>query len=354
MLVIAFACAAAAAAASAAAGRHEVVVYYANETTSDAARSVNYARLLSVLRQGHGPVETDALASIVDDERLFPNSVNAQIAALLAAAKRNRFDLAVFTNAATLHHQFQFYRASQDRTETRALPALAAEAGVLAYSPLSRADYLRASLHAVSQLFPGQALDLDLITDSHGSKSLALMPRVSTEIPAGRGQEILDRLHSQTAGSPAAWVSVRGVSKAEYWRVLARASAEDGLSFPLVFRESCESGVETLRELLTVPGSVARVAHSGRDLLGYADVDWRKLPARAAGQREAAGDLASLLAASGVHVDSGRTLWIWPLRATFQDDWPYLLFLPLIGWLIWYFFPALARVWRRTRGGASP
>ena len=79
--------------------RHQLLIYYADETSTQAAQSENYAALLSVLRSSSTPLAATVLAGIISDAEKFPLLVQRDIDALELQAKRLGFDLAIFTNA---------------------------------------------------------------------------------------------------------------------------------------------------------------------------------------------------------------------------------------------------------------
>src|SRR5262249_51794056 len=97
---------------SAPAARQTILIYYANETSKAAVQSDNYRKVLAVLRNNGGPQAEPAAASISRDGERFPVFVRRDVNDLLDAARRWKFDLAVFTNEMAFENRFLFYRAS--------------------------------------------------------------------------------------------------------------------------------------------------------------------------------------------------------------------------------------------------
>ena len=325
--------------------RHQLLVYYGNETPKAAAESSNYAALLSILRQSPTALAATLLKGIEEDARDFPAIVQRDIAALLATARRHRISLAVFTNAMALQREYVFYSAIVGRTETRALPPYSeSKDPILATSPLSRPDVFALALMDAGALFPPDSVDMILITNSHGSANMALMPRVNVDVSQTTPQELLARLASVDDEQRApAWAMQKGTDKAEYWRVVAAASAARGVRFPLVFREACDSGLANSAEFFALPPSVARIAHSAGANLVPRDIDYAAILAPSETPADWISQLESGLEHRGVRVNSRFTIWIWLLLETLGSIPIMIYFAPLVGWLCWFGVVA----WRR-------
>jgi hypothetical protein len=320
------------------AARRPLLIYYADETTPQAARSANYAALLSVLKQSHSALAAEVASSVVQDAHDFPLAVQSDVAALFAASRRLGFDLAVFTNARAMGGQYLLLKSGDAGFETRSLPPLPAAANsILANSPLSRADYFRAALDAVGAQYPPDTLDVVLITNSHGDEETALTPRVFADLSFAKASDVLTRLDqaSPSSGPRPQWAREQGVSKADYWRAIDQAGADHGIHFDLVFRDACRSGASSLAELMAIPQSVAAIANTGDNNIGENDIDFAAAFATERRPEDLANHLAAALRQHGVYVDARPMMWIRALWDLVARSYTVLLFIPLAVWAVW-------------------
>jgi hypothetical protein len=318
--------------------RHPLLVYYGDETSTQAAQSENYAALLDILRSSSNPRAAKVAESIVTDAEKFPRLVQRDIEALKVQAKRLGFDLAIFTNALAFDGTYQLFRADAGTTETHRLPAIAPiSSPVLATSPLSRPEYLRAGLLAVSVLYPADALDMVLITNGHGGRDMALIPRVNSDLSQdGAAAAMREMLESDDNGAPPAWAEPQGTSKLAYWKILEDVSAARGVRFPLVFRETCLSGIRSFKELFAIPDSVGAIAHSGMGDLNGWDLDYAQMLGAVAPGSDWIGSLSAGLKARHVHVDTWATAWLEVLHIFLRGIPIVVFFIPLGLWVAWY------------------
>lgn len=330
--------------------RHQVIIYYANETTESAVRSPTYAVLQAALHRSASPAAA-RLREILDfDARVFPEAARADTAALQRAAARVGADLAVFTNAMALEGKYLIQPGATGASELRpfAVPPPAA-GSVLAPSPLSRGEVLRAALALVADFYPSDSLDAILITNSHGAGAFALMPRVFTDLSQAEPDALLAEFEGRRAAAPPAGTAGRapqGTTKLQYWRVLAELGATRGVRFALVFRQACESGVSSWEEFRALPANVGAIAHTAGGRISYRDIDYEAVLGAAPPAEGLVGHVAAELRARGVHVDAPGTMWTWLVREAAVAFWPYLLFVPLGLWVAWYGPPLLAAAWR--------
>jgi hypothetical protein len=318
--------------------RHSILIFYANETSRAAAQSVNYAKVLAVLHRTGGPLAEQAAASILRDAERFPALVKRDSGDLLAAAQRWKFDLAVFTNEMALQGQYIFYSAETDKVEQETFPEIAATSSViLATSPLARPDVFRSALVAVAGRYPKDSLDAVVMTDTHGSGLMALIPRVNADLSRpDAGREMQALLESDDNGVPPEWAKLQGTSKLMYWQTIRDVSALYGVRFPLAFREACASGLRTWREYMMVPDSVVLIAHSAMAELDSATINYSKIFADFSRDANWQTVLSTGIHADGVHVNSRWTVWLWVALIGVGSIPSVLFFLPLAAWLIWY------------------
>jgi hypothetical protein len=332
-----------------------VLLYYGDETSTQAIQSENYAALLKVLRSSSAPRAAIVAASVVSDADNFPRLIQRDVDALQQEAKRLGFDLAIFTNALAFDGQFLLYRADTGSTERHALPPVPPAANtILAASPLSRPEYLRAALFSVGALYPKNALDIVLITNSHGGRDMALIPRVNADLSqAGAAAAMREMLETGDNGEPPDWAVPKGTTKIAFWQVLADASSAFGMRFPLVFRETCVGGLRSWTEFFTVPSSVGLIADSGMDEINGWELDYANLLGPVTPGSDWAAALAEALKLQGLNVRTRTTAWIDVLVIWLGQIPIAAFFAPLALWLAWYAV-ASYRERRRTPGKAGP
>ena len=318
--------------------RLPLLVYYGDETVSQASESENYAALLEVLRSSTSPRAGVVADNIVKDAERFPLLVKRDIEALKGQAERLGFDLAIFTNALAFDGKYQLHRTESGTTETHKLPDIPPTSStILATSPLSRPEYLRAGLLSVSGLYPPGSLDMVLITNGHGGRDVTLMPRVNADLSeAGAALAMRQMLESDDNGVPPAWARVQGTSKRAYWEVLAEVSAAHGVRFPLVFRETCVSGVRTFAELFAIPDSVGLIAHSGRGQIDGWDLDYTQMLGAVGLDSDWIAALSVALKDRDVYVDTWMTAWFGVLLIALDTIPSVVFFVPLALWIAWY------------------
>jgi hypothetical protein len=319
-------------------GRHQLFVYYGDETSARASQSDNYAALLEVLHASANPRAAIVAESVVTDAERFPLLIQRDTEALKGQAQRLGFDLAIFTNALAFDGEYQLFRAETGLTEMHSLPDIPpTSSAILATSPLSRPEYLRAALLAVSALYPANSLDLVLITNSHGGRDMALIPRVNADLSqTGAVLAMRQMLESDDNGAPPAWAEPQGTSKLAYWEILEDVGTAHGVRFPLVFRETCVSGVRSFTELFAIPDSVGEIAHSGTgDITGW-NLDYGQMLGTMAPGSDWIGSLAAALQDRHVNVDTRATAWFGVLLVALRSIPSVVFFIPLALWLAWY------------------
>jgi hypothetical protein len=319
-----------------------VVIYYGNETTAPAAEAQNYSVLLSSLRTYGGQAGQDIATAIENDVVLSPGAISAEVQALLESCGRLNADIAVFTNALTQTGRFLFCRAASQSVQTLDFGRVEPSAdNILNLTPLSRPEYFRAALERVAGLFSGRSSEAILLTHSHGAPAMALMPRVSADVvtlDAATRERILG-----LGDRPPGWAALKGTSKIEYWRIVADVSRKYRMRFPLIVRQMCESGLNSLAEFRMIPDAVDYVAHTGMADLPYGQINYRSLLAAAEPASNPAAAFAENLRAQGLHVERK---WLFLLRLGPVYSWsvPWMLwFAPLALWLCWLAYRLVRR-----------
>ena len=332
----------------AAESRRQLLVYYANETTEETARSDNYETLFRILRTSQNPMGNELADIIASDVRKFRAIVERDVQTLLASAPRIGFDVAIFTNTHTLNGQYLYYSHTAGTADTRRFPALQPPPNaILATSPLARSDALHVALTEVASLYSTGQLDLTLIANSHGTDDMALIPRVNTDLSTPSGVEgFAQQLNSGSDVEAPFWAVLQGTSKVEFWRTLSQVAAKHEVTFPLIFRQACESGLHSWEEYRAVPQNVGRVAHSSTEPMKIVQVDYPAIFAGIAPGSDWVQQLSNELIRSGVNVEARGQLWMRVVSMSIRSLHPLYYFMPLVLWLTWFGFQ-VART-RRT------
>lgn len=312
-----------------------LVVYYANEAAPEAVRSPNYRKLLAVLRQSRTPLAAELVADVIADESFFPAVGRRDIAGLRADGARSGFDLVVFTNALALHGSYLSSRGGAAFVARRFPGVPATRDTVLATSPLSRAEYLRAALIEAGTFARGSSAPAVLIANSHGSVDMALMPRVNADLSIATPAEVLNQLTAVDAATPA-WATLKGTTKTAFWHALDAAGAVTGIHFGVVFREACDSGVASWGELFSIPGNVDRIADSAMTNLNPEKIDVAGIVAPFSSDPHSVDQVASKLRRGGLTVGSKFTAALTLLKRSLIALPHAVYFVPLILWVAWY------------------
>lgn len=319
--------------ATSAVHRSRILIYYANETTPEAATSDNDKLLLATLRKSHSPLGRAIAEDVVADTRLFPAAVEREVQNLTTSARRAHVDLIVFTNELTLKGEYLVYRAGLPHPRTLRLPAMPpVKDSILATSPLARPEVFERALDTAVSLYPPDSVDAVLITVSHGTADMAMVPRVNTDLSVGTPAELIARLSAVDSPIPT-WAALQGTSKVEYWRRIANATIGRGVRLALVFRAACASGIWSWREFSEWPQNMDAIAHTENQTL----LDSQMI--RIANFQVEPGEtwvqgIENTLDHNGIHVNEHDTAWIWVVILTIGSVNPVFYFIPLLVWLL--------------------
>ncbi len=315
-----------------------VLIYYANETQRDAIDSPNYRRLLAALGASGSAKAKRIIDNLRIDAEVFPTIVENETAAILRRAIALGFHARVFTNALAIRGQYLRFDPGVDHWQFATLPPLPPSSdSVLIGAPLSRPEGLRAALAQVGADAALPRGDLVLVTKSHGDDEMALLPRVFADLSTVSRDELIRELDAPAGPAEVpAWSRPKGVTKREFWLILAEFARATPSEFALVFREACRSGVASVREYLDTPQEVRRFAHSGGRSLRYGEVDYDKLLAGLVSQRSLSEQLARGLEEQGLQITTAGGLRTSVLRRLLVAAKPAILFVPLLAWIWWY------------------
>jgi hypothetical protein len=331
-------------AAATASPSRQVIVYYANETARTAPSSPNYQKLFEYLRNSRPDWAETVITALKTDAELYPAHVERLIGVISRATQDMETDAVIFTN--DLAHKGLF-RLVRSTGETLDLPAFRdlqlAPNPVLDESPLSRPEIFAEALAILTRLPETKESNLILITSSHGDETKAIIPRVTADL-LRTGPQASART-SPTDEKPILWAVESGISKAAFWEILASSE----LSFSLILRDACRSGVGSFSEYSKIPTNVAMLAHTGSRDIKLDEIDYAALFANVSGTTPLASQLEERLAAQGIEISSPRMILTHLMTSALRRMAPFLLFLPLLAWLAFMSWPALNKAIFRQR-----
>ena len=317
---------------------HTVVIYYVNETVPEAVASPNYRALLTVL-DGLGELGANAATSLKNDVRLFRDKALADIAALQDAARLRGFEAAIFSNELALRSEYLSIKS--DLASTKPLAISRGDNPVTENSPLALNSNLHLALRtALDGIRPSD--DVVLIMYSHGTRDLAVMPRVAADFTQEDARRLARQLQEEGGRDLALpQLELHGIRKVDVWKTLSATRAR----FSLVFLQACESAAVSWEDYRALPDNVERIAHTGFTSIAIDQFDYRALASPEAEPQNVVRAVGSFLEDSGaVYFDSRYTYWRWPLLVTAASLPTAIYFVPLVLCGLWGLLRAKRRI----------
>jgi len=315
----------------------EVLIYYANENSPNEAEARNYATISDWLRSTENQKLRKLAESLDRDMRQFPAAVDAEIVVFRGSLpKWQGGGGAVLTNRLVRSGKFLVWRPGQTGFEEVPIAVPATDHLVLAANPLSRPEVFALALREIGRQFDPARHEFVLVTKSHGSRKMALTPRLVVRAADVSREELLAfAAGERPAGGPPSWAERVGIPRPQYFALLAEAGTE-GMRFPLVFTESCE-GVLDQELKVQLPENVGRMYTTGHEEARYQNLDYPRVFERCGEGVTLAESLEEQLAASFPGITRSAD--------AANRTWRMLYCLPLVLWLGWL----VARYWRRGR-----
>lgn len=194
----------------------------------------------------------------------------------------------------------------------------------------------------MADVFPPDRHVYLLVTQSHGSKVMAVTPRLAVRHEETTREELLARAaEAPPPGPPPAWSNKVGISKPQLLETITAAGRDRAMHFPRVYVEACHTeGPEFTRDNL--PPNVDRLMHirAGAYRLNvlYLDVQQQR--------REGESFADALVRTRSPKFDVVERAWpVW----SFLRAFPWLYLAPFAVWLLW-----LLDRRRLTRRAARP
>jgi hypothetical protein len=222
----------------------EVLIYYANETAPQGREAANYEQIIAWLRSCGGAKHARVAESLARDRQIGSAAVDVEIDILLNGIPRlsDGPQAIVFTNRLVRGGKCLEWRHGWDRFREVKFPAPQDENYILADNPLSRCETMRDVLALAAQEFDPARHDYVLISKSHGSLRKAVTPRLAVRAEETSREEICRvAAPDSSAEELPDWAGKLGISKEEYFSILADAGRRADMRFALVYWEACNA-----------------------------------------------------------------------------------------------------------------
>lgn len=302
--------------------KYTVLVYYANETAPDEAETQNYNQLLEWLDSSDNEYAKKIATGIRNELKAFPGAVDQEVAdirhGMAELEPDSEFTAAVFTNRLARRGVFQVWQPGADEPQELPLELPQFEKLVYNSNPLSHPEVFEAALEAVGRRFDPAGHQFALVTKSHGSRNLAMTPKIILDVSETDRDTLLAELeaenirHQEKAldnekklagfktiepilgkegklspdmnntmdaeeestlrqGAP-----LLGVTKDQYLTILRQCGEQRGMRFPVVFMEACKSQLDEvqLRDLQARGINIGILFTSDLEGLEYTTIDY--------------------------------------------------------------------------------
>lgn len=319
------------------------IFYYANDTLRTIESEPNYRRLFALLDKSNTETAIGLRRALKNDIDYFPNAIRREIAALEAFARSHDVPLAIFTNGYARRGVFLFADGARETRELAFPATLSGQDPVFRSAPLALASNFKVALETVGSMTPFVGRSLILVTKSHGTNDLAMMPRVSVDYTKVAEADFLRQLSTDASADTPPWAIMQGITKRDYWRAIEAASSEKDLEIAVVFRDACASGLSGFGELVEYPAAVRLLAHSGASPIYFDQVDYAGVFADMDASSDILTTLRARFAEHGIKVHDRQEAWSELLSSQAKKLLPVALFLPLLLWCLWIIRPSIGR-----------
>jgi hypothetical protein len=303
-----------------------VVIHYSNNTAPAGKNAENHK--ITIERLQH--IENEKAHSIAENLRSEPQLMATALLAdrsILEAelAGRLKVILCEFDNPGVRRGTFDYWLPSDAMPRQGVVRVPTTGDYIFDDNPLATAAGLQASLGAVAELFPPSSHRFVLITQSHGSRELALtvkLARKHEDVPIDVFQAMFDG-DTVTYDLPTV-----GVTKSEYFDVLRTLGNKIKMQFSLVVLETCKGTIEQplVREL---PENVDLFFSSGNRSLEFRSLPYAEIFSKVQSIEELIPAFDQYLKEDflRIHRTSKLPIWTWvvPLIFVLLSQWLSML-----------------------------
>lgn len=250
----------------------EILIYYANENRPVGLELENYNTFNAWLREIDTAKSRKLADGLMSDRVAFPAAVDEEIQLVRNVETGvSQPPAIVFTNE--LARDGRCLRISSSGIATEERFDVDSTGDLLGDgNPLCRGEVLAAALRRTASLYAPSRHQFILITKSHGSPDFALTVRLARDFRDFTREKVEAMLEDPSQSEAPSF----GISKPQYFDILARAGTELGMRFRLVFVESCRGTIapETISKF---PSNIEALFASGDRSLNYQTLDYNAL-----------------------------------------------------------------------------
>ena len=264
----------------------EVLIYYANETAPVGEELENYETIIAWLESADMPAASKVVGQLRFDMAECHRVIDREIEEIrtlfqnLQADERKTF--VVFTNRLARENRFLILRAGAGEFESQPITLPPGDNYITTNNPFGLEEGFLAALRETAKLFDPVEHVFILLGKSHGNVEMAFTPRLIVRNELESRESILAKLEPPKKNDePAEVVPAKsfvriGTTKSAYFRVLNRMGDETGMFFPLVFMESCKSGLG-LPERKELPTNIGLIFTTQEEGAKYSCVRWEEV-----------------------------------------------------------------------------
>lgn len=262
--------------------RQPVLIYYANETAPNAAELRNYEVLTSWLRESRTIAGEKTADRWAEDIKKFPVIVDRELGALKAKTREisgQRAAVVIATNRSVRSGFVEIFESG--RWSKSAVNLRPSDNYLKESNPLAIPENLSVILDIAAKQFDPATHTFLLHIKSHGARTHVISTNVAKRHEDLDKTELLsafkkaDRHYKNSGMLQEVEGEKLGTTKTEFFAILAEKS-KTGMKFPLIFLESCRSGVNVTAA--TDVENVGFLISSDHKGIGYENIDFAAIP----------------------------------------------------------------------------
>jgi hypothetical protein len=251
-----------------------VIIYYANETHLNEEATENYKVLSTWLNDDSEPLGPKIAGQIASDLEAFQKAVETEIDSIKKTAKNS--NILIFTNNLSTKGKSLIFSQKEAQWSEASFSVPEVKNYILSSHPNSQKQVFENALMFAAKMFPPAENNFSLITKSHGSELFIMVPRITIKHGDFDRARFLDVVHGRTKvdGVPP-WMEGIGITRAEYFDSIQKVGEKTGMTFDLIFTESCKSriGIGSIGKL---PNNISMLI-SPADNLEYSTINYERI-----------------------------------------------------------------------------
>ncbi len=257
--------------------RSEVFIWYVNATDLDDTEWRNWDTIIAWLRSSDNTKCRKIAGQLENDREKFPAAVNQEMAVLRERLPRYGVEIgaALFTNRSVRQGKYLLLPKGHRQFCESSITVPDTDQPLLAKNPMSRPEVLALCLRETAKRFDPAHHDFILFTKSHGNPKMAMTPRLWVRPEEANRKEVIAVASGELAEDKRpAWSRRRfGITKDEFFGIVAQAGREEGMQFSLVFMEACD-GVLGENVSVRPPENIRRLYMTGTEHTKFQNFDY--------------------------------------------------------------------------------